>query len=406
MNAVATNKHLQNLTILLILICGISVFLPWTTVYVKQFTLGSGVSIVNEAGSGFDRDEGIGFIIVLGLAIYFILNRKYNFIVFFGIVYFIYGIGLINDWGKASGFGGTGNGYIRTSVTAKFGIYIFIISSGLFAFTSYLLKRQEKNKISNNDTLTKPGEEGQSIVLEHQSITIQGTENLNKESHFNISPSTSKDEKIISTSTNQTYEVEYADETGYPSSQSNRNKYIIAVLIGIIVVLGIMYLLKNEKNDVAVTSSPHEMTNINPINANEHIEQTNHSVEAAQNQQESEISNKAQEDTELNGEKVYSEVDVKPEYPGGDSVYMKYIDSHFKIENTELVGKPYESFRVVVDLIIDKNGDLKNIKPVSQVGQGVEEEFIRVLKTLPKYIPAKLNGKNVNYHSKNFFVEF
>lgn len=189
----SSNKLLQNLTFTFIIICGISVFLPWTNVIVRQFSTGSGLSIINESGSGYDRDEGIGFIIVLAICIYQWLNHKYNVIIFFGIVYMIYGIGMIVDWSKASDFVGTGDGYVKSKVTAKFGIYVFIISACLFGLLSYYLKRREKHKVGlDNLSFLEVKQESAKGLTEQNAAGPSLTSEISKKNSPNINSSRNK----------------------------------------------------------------------------------------------------------------------------------------------------------------------------------------------------------------------
>lgn len=44
-----------------------------------------------------------------------------------------------------------------------------------------------------------------------------------------------------------------------------------------------------------------------------------------------------------------------------------------------------------------KDGVVTNIQIDRKLGHGCDEEVIRVLKRMPKWIPAKLDGKAVNY---------
>lgn len=50
---------------------------------------------------------------------------------------------------------------------------------------------------------------------------------------------------------------------------------------------------------------------------------------------------------------------------------------------------------VVVSFIIDENGYPIDIKPVQTMGYGCDEEAIRVIKKMPRWIPGKQHGHNV-----------
>ncbi len=101
-----------------------------------------------------------------------------------------------------------------------------------------------------------------------------------------------------------------------------------------------------------------------------------------------------------------NEVDDKPKFPGGDEAFVEYITSHFNMYNTNILNHDYKSFEVAADFLIDENGYVKKIIPVSHIGYGVEKEYVRIIKQLPKFIPAQLNGRNVACLSKHFSVIF
>ena len=90
--------------------------------------------------------------------------------------------------------------------------------------------------------------------------------------------------------------------------------------------------------------------------------------------------------------KVYNTagIDVKPEFPGGNIAFDKFIENNFKIPTaTGLRGKVFITF------IVEKDGSLSNIKILRDLGYETGSEAIRVLKTSPKWSPGKINNKLV-----------
>lgn len=82
-----------------------------------------------------------------------------------------------------------------------------------------------------------------------------------------------------------------------------------------------------------------------------------------------------------------------PEFPGGQSAFAKYLGRNLRypyaaVENN-ITG------RVLVSFIIEKNGELSDIKVVRGIGGGCDEEAIRVLKKSPPWSPGKQNGRLV-----------
>lgn len=85
--------------------------------------------------------------------------------------------------------------------------------------------------------------------------------------------------------------------------------------------------------------------------------------------------------------------DKMPEFPGGDIALRKFIATniHYPAAPVEEVniGKTYVKF------CINKEGTVERIKVVRSIHPKFDREAIRVVKSFPKWIPGKKNGKQV-----------
>ncbi|MDE6345014.1 MAG: energy transducer TonB, partial [Muribaculaceae bacterium] len=52
--------------------------------------------------------------------------------------------------------------------------------------------------------------------------------------------------------------------------------------------------------------------------------------------------------------------------------------------------------QVVVQFVVTKDGSVGEVKVVRSKDPDLDKEAVRVVKTLPKFIPGKMNGQNVN----------
>ena len=52
--------------------------------------------------------------------------------------------------------------------------------------------------------------------------------------------------------------------------------------------------------------------------------------------------------------------------------------------------------RVYVSFTVDPKGEVTDVKIVKGLGSGIDEETIRAIKTLPRFIPGKQNGREVS----------
>jgi len=81
---------------------------------------------------------------------------------------------------------------------------------------------------------------------------------------------------------------------------------------------------------------------------------------------------------------------IYPSFPGGMMVFYKYVGNNFKIpENFKGSGKIYIKF------FVEKDGSLTEIEIIRDLGFGLGDEAVRVLKNSPKWIPGQVNGEPV-----------
>ncbi|WP_309597318.1 energy transducer TonB [Flavobacterium davisii] len=70
---------------------------------------------------------------------------------------------------------------------------------------------------------------------------------------------------------------------------------------------------------------------------------------------------------------------------------MKYVQRNYRTPevDTDLKG------RVFVEFVVEKDGNLTDIKVVRDLGYGTGAEAIRMLKSAPKWRPSEQNGKKI-----------
>lgn len=83
-------------------------------------------------------------------------------------------------------------------------------------------------------------------------------------------------------------------------------------------------------------------------------------------------------------------VEAAPRFGGGLNAFYKYINANFRLPEEEgFTG------RLMVSFVVETDGSLSNITVLKDLGYGTKEEAIRVLKSAPKWLPGKQNGKPV-----------
>ena len=96
----------------------------------------------------------------------------------------------------------------------------------------------------------------------------------------------------------------------------------------------------------------------------------------------------------LEGDTVYRGVDVAPSFPGGNDELMKYINDNIQYPAHTVKNKIQG--KVVLDFIVKNTGEIGIVKVLVSPDQDLKREAVRVCKSLPKFIPARLGGKAVS----------
>jgi len=97
----------------------------------------------------------------------------------------------------------------------------------------------------------------------------------------------------------------------------------------------------------------------------------------------------------LDHDSVYSKVEKDPSFPGGDKSLHKFIFKNTKFPKREL-EMGIEAM-VVLKFIVDKNGTISNIEIFkSSENENYNQEAIRVLKLMPKWLPGECDNNKVS----------
>jgi TonB family protein len=104
---------------------------------------------------------------------------------------------------------------------------------------------------------------------------------------------------------------------------------------------------------------------------------------------------KKKDEVSVDGRVNSSQMDgVAPQFPGGDLELQKFIARTIKYP-VEAQEKG-ETGRVFVTFIINKLGAVENVCTAKSVSPSLDAEAIRVIKTLPNWIPGSKDGESVN----------
>ena len=97
---------------------------------------------------------------------------------------------------------------------------------------------------------------------------------------------------------------------------------------------------------------------------------------------------------------IFTKVQNAAEFPGGPSVWVKYLQRNLDPNVGKRNGAPAGSYKVIVKFIVSKDGNIINTVANTNHGYGMEKEVIRIIEKGPKWTPAKQNGRSVNSYRR------
>ncbi len=92
--------------------------------------------------------------------------------------------------------------------------------------------------------------------------------------------------------------------------------------------------------------------------------------------------------------KIFEAVEQMPTFPGGEAALYKFLSDN--INYPAAAAEEGVSGRVVVRFVVTKTGGIDQVTIARGKHPALDKEAMRVVKKLPKFIPGKQNGENVN----------
>jgi len=98
--------------------------------------------------------------------------------------------------------------------------------------------------------------------------------------------------------------------------------------------------------------------------------------------------------------KIFDKVEIEASFPGGDSKWRQYLERNANGQVATDNGAPEGTYTTVVQFVVDKEGNISDVRALTNHGYGMEEEAMRVIKKGPKWSPAVQNGRQVKAYRK------
>lgn len=93
-------------------------------------------------------------------------------------------------------------------------------------------------------------------------------------------------------------------------------------------------------------------------------------------------------------EVTFTVVEQMPEFPGGQNALLKHISQ--KIKYPILAQEAGIEGRVVASMVIDKEGNVGDIRVERGIDPDLDQEAVRVLSSLPRWQPGEQRGRKVS----------
>lgn len=95
-----------------------------------------------------------------------------------------------------------------------------------------------------------------------------------------------------------------------------------------------------------------------------------------------------------NGDFIYDVVEENACFPGGDEELMRWLSQNIQYPSSCLEKRVQG--RVIVSFIVKPNGSVGNVKVVRSPDENLSKEAVRLVKSMPKWKPARIGKKTVS----------
>jgi periplasmic protein TonB len=96
---------------------------------------------------------------------------------------------------------------------------------------------------------------------------------------------------------------------------------------------------------------------------------------------------------------IFTKVEIESNFPGGGQAWLRFLNKNLRFPDDAMNNGIEGS--VMVQFIVDKDGNISDVQAVSGPEQGgLREEAVRVIKKSGKWIPAQQNGRYVKSYKR------
>lgn len=105
--------------------------------------------------------------------------------------------------------------------------------------------------------------------------------------------------------------------------------------------------------------------------------------------------------TGIDDSKEVTFVSLQARFPGGTDAWRRFLEKNLNRDEPVINGAaPGSRLTVIVSFIVDKEGNVSEVRAENDPGYGTAAEAVRVIKRGPKWTPAEQNGRKVIYRQR------
>ncbi|PID94356.1 MAG: energy transducer TonB [Bacteroidetes bacterium] len=100
-----------------------------------------------------------------------------------------------------------------------------------------------------------------------------------------------------------------------------------------------------------------------------------------------------EEEEEVVEEEIFLIVEQQPEFPGGEKARLTYLAKNTKYP--QMARESNIQGQVFVTFVVEPDGKISNVSILRGIGGGCDEEAVRVVQSMPNWVPGKQRGRPV-----------
>lgn len=100
---------------------------------------------------------------------------------------------------------------------------------------------------------------------------------------------------------------------------------------------------------------------------------------------------------------VYDVVEQMPDFPGGHSALLAYINKNLRTPNlSEICGDDFQCMlfntRTIVRFVVTRNGNIRDAQAMKNPGGALSDSIIKIVESMPRWIPGMQDGAPVDVY--------